>query len=86
MPSQNTDALFSGGGTADRLRDAFCSVPLPSGPQPMANSNREVAARCFVVCVQHSLPANILRQVFSRYGFFGIYKLISLISNPNIKL
>ncbi|XP_055608222.1 RNA-binding protein 45 isoform X2 [Uranotaenia lowii] len=63
---QNNDPFNNGTGK-NSSDNSMCTVPLPA-PQPMANPNAAVAARCFIVCLPKALPANILKQTFCRFG------------------
>lgn len=59
-----TSAKIEGSSEIDRN---YCSIPLPP-PQPMASPTSKVARRCFIVCKPHPPPAQVLKDVFRRFG------------------
>lgn len=63
---------------SDSNTTSFCSVNLPP-IQPLSKETN-VAQRCFIVLSPNTLPTNVLKQVFCRFGhLIDVY----LLSNRN---
>jgi hypothetical protein len=64
--------------SCDSNSTSFCSVNLPP-IQPLSKETN-VAQRCFIVLSPNTLPTNLLKQVFCRFGnLIDVY----LLSNRN---
>lgn len=60
----------------DNIQES-CNVSLPC-PKPLADPNHPIVKRCYIYCKPYPPPANVLTDVFSRFG-----DLIKVVIMPN---